>query len=204
MTGAAPVGDVTTIPEPAAPLEGLIAPADSGILAGPLVAAIDLKGSADDPAFAAAVERVLSVPLPVLPNTTATAPGCTILWLGPDVWLVRADISEGPRLLSALDAALAGVDGAATDVSHAVQLITVAGPHARALLARGTPLDLHVTRFAAGACAQTRFAHAHVLIHVADSAPTFHVQVRRSHARYVWDYLAAVAPHAMAEQGASG
>ena len=94
--------------------------------------------------------------------------------------------------------------GAATDVSHAFQLITVAGPHARALLARGTPLDLHATRFPAGACAQTRFARAHVLIHAVDAAPTFHVQVRRSLARYLWDYLAAVAPHAMAEQDASG
>lgn len=49
---------------------------------------INLRGDANDAAFAAATAKVLGAALPVEPNTTAEADAVVLHWLGPDEWLV--------------------------------------------------------------------------------------------------------------------
>ena len=129
---------------------------------------IDLRGDAHDRAFMAAVGRVLDLLLPTEPCTAAAKGQIGALWLGPDEWLLTCPASEVPGLVGALRAALQGVHAAITDLTDGRVALRVAGPSARAVLAKGTPLDLHPRAFPPGRCAGTLLAKAAVLIHLVD------------------------------------
>jgi sarcosine oxidase subunit gamma len=148
------------------------------------------KGPAAD-----AVGLDLGVPLPMQPGTTGRAGELSVLWLGPDEWLVLgpagADIER--RLRSRVGAGPASV----VDVSASRTTIEVSGPRAVDLLAHGCALDLHPTRFPTGRCAQTLVAQAQVILVAADREPSYHLLVRSSFARYLAQWLedAAVEYH---------
>ena len=76
-----------------------------------------------------------------------------------------------------------------TDVSDYYVVMRLSGPEARVVLAKGSPFDVHPRSFDVGACAQTRFANASILLRLVGEAPTFDIQVRWSFAPYLWDYL---------------
>jgi sarcosine oxidase subunit gamma len=154
---------------------------------------IDLRGDAHDRAFMAAIGRVLDLLLPTEPCAAAAKGQIGALWLGPDEWLVTCPASEVPGLVGALRAALQGVHAAISDLTDGRVALRVAGPSARAVLAKGTPLDLHPRAFPPGRCAGTLLAKAAVLIHLVDDAPergpSFDVYVGRSFADYLWTWL---------------
>jgi sarcosine oxidase, subunit gamma len=154
---------------------------------------IDLRGDPHGRGFMAAVGRVLDLLLPNEPCTSAARDRIGALWLGPDQWLVTCPADDVPGLLAALREALAGVHAAITDVSDGRVAFRIAGPSARAVLAKGCPLDLHARAFPPGRCAQSLLAKASVLIHlVADDperGPSFDVYVARSFTHYLWTWL---------------
>ena len=93
---------------------------------------------------------------PVEPNTTAEVDGATVLWLGPDEWLVLgATEADFP------DAA------AAVDVSANRVAFELSGDDAADVLAQGCALDLD--RFEPGRCAQTLLARAQVILYRPDA-----------------------------------
>jgi sarcosine oxidase subunit gamma len=154
---------------------------------------IDLRGDPHDRPFMTAVGRVLDLLLPSEPCTSAHKGHSDALWLGPDQWLLTCPAGETASLQSALREALAGVHGAVTDVSDAHVALRVAGPSARDVLAKGTPLDLHPRAFAPGSCPRSLLAKAAVLIHLVDNdrdrGPGFDLYVARSFAHYLWMWL---------------
>jgi sarcosine oxidase subunit gamma len=154
---------------------------------------IDLRGNPHDRAFMAAVGRVLDLLPPGEPCTSAGKNGIAALWLGPDQWLVTCPASEVARLTGALREALGDAHGAITVVSDARVALRVAGPSARAVLAKGCPLDLHPRALPVGGCAQGLLAKASVLIHLLEDdrerGPSFEVYVGRSFADYLWMWL---------------
>jgi sarcosine oxidase, subunit gamma len=154
---------------------------------------IDLRGDAHDRAFMAAVGRVLDLLLPTEPCTAAAKGQIGALWLGPDQWLLTCPASDVAGLIGALRAALADAHAAITDLSDGRVALRVAGPSARDVLAKGTPLDLHPRAFPPGRCAGTLLAKATVLIHLLDDDPargaSFDVYVARSFAQYLWIWL---------------
>jgi sarcosine oxidase subunit gamma len=88
------------------------------------------------------------------------------------------------------------------DVSDSRAVITLSGPRALDVLAKGCPLDLHPRVFSPGRCAQSLLAKAHVLLHRVDDAPTFEIYVHRSFADYLWTWLEdAAAEYGMAVRG---
>jgi len=156
---------------------------------------VNLRGPAEDQAFAAATKDALGVALPTAPNTAASTGDLSVLWLGPDEWWV-ATPGDGPAMADKLRAALAGQRCAVTDVSESRTCIHVRGPRARDLLAKGCPLDLHPRAFAAGRCAQSLCAKAAVTLHqVADGddsggeGPAYDLYVLNSFAEYLWLWL---------------
>jgi sarcosine oxidase, subunit gamma len=131
------------------------------------------------------VERALELALPTSGRVSTTAagdpdrPALSVLWLGPDEWLVvgsesdPADVRDAADLAAPADpaalvqlltAAVGDGPGSVVDVSANRGTLVISGPNARDLLEKGCTLDLHPRAFGAGRCAQTTFARGHVLL----------------------------------------
>lgn len=197
------------MPVPTSPLAHR-APLDGDVMLRelPWCGKLNLRGDPGDASFTRAAADALGVALPA--NTVAVTDRVTVFWLGPDEWLIHCKLSNAESLAQQLRARLAGLHCAVTEVTDYYALLELCGDKSTEVLARGCPLDLHERAFAAGACAQSRFGNASVLLYrpagrldgdgdgdagdansSADST-VFWIQVRWSFAGYVWDYLAAV------------
>ena len=115
---------------------------------------------------------------PVEPNTIASVHGRTVLWLGPDEWLVLGGREEDYRGAAA-----------AVDVSANRVVFELTGDGVPGLLAGGCALDLDPSVFVPGRCAQTLLARAQVVL-VRPDADRFLVLVRSSFAPYLRAWLA--------------
>ena len=151
----------------------------------PFLGHLNLRGDSVDTGFTNAAEAALGLVLPTEPNTVAVNGEMLALWLGPDEWLVVTPPSAQTRLSESLEAALDGKHAAVTDVTGGQTVITLSGPRARDVLAKGCPLDLHPAVFKPGHCAQTLVAKANVTIRCVDGSPAFELIVRRSFAEYM-------------------
>jgi len=157
---------------------------------------ITLRGDPGDRAFMAAVGQALDMVLPADPNTSAEAGEATALWLGPNEWLLTTGADTVSAVLEKLKEALAGQAAAVVDVSDAATVISLSGPRACDVLAKGCSLDLHPTIFGPGRVAQTLVAQADVILHRIDDGAgeaIFDIHVRRSFAEYLWQWLADAA-----------
>lgn len=155
---------------------------------------INLRGNPQNTGFLKKAEKALVVKLPLQPNTCIGYLDRTTYWLGPDEWCIHCPIEGVGTAMAQAGQALDRIHHALVDVSDYYTVLRLEGPDAEALLARACPLDLHPGQFREGACAQTRFGHASVLLHRTggtDGADGFNIQVRWSFTEYVWDYLAS-------------
>jgi heterotetrameric sarcosine oxidase gamma subunit len=144
-------------------------------------------GQAD--ATAAAIARSMGVSPSSDANTAIAGDRGSALWIAPDQWLlVAAGMAEG-ELERLLHEAVRGV-AALTDQSHARCVLRLAGPQARALLAKGCGLDLDPRVFRPGRCAQSIVGPVVALLHLADESPTFDLYLARSYAASFWGWLA--------------
>lgn len=154
---------------------------------------INIRGTASDPAVAAAVKSATGVDLPAKANTVASNGERQILWLGPNEWWVTAKDGEADSLLSALRGAFGDLHATACDVSESRAVVALRGPQARDVLARGISLDLHPKVFAAGQCAQTGLSRCNVLLHLVHDSPRFEIYVLKSFSDYLWRWLEQIA-----------
>ena len=155
----------------------------------PMRGLLVLRGDAGAAGFRGAVSTVLGIEPVVEPLTSARKRDLSMLWLGPDEWLVVTPDRRAARIEGALRDALEGQHAALTKVSHSRTILALSGPEARAVLAKGCPLDFHPRVFEPGRCARSRLAKCQVLIHQTDAAPTFEIHVNRSFAQYAWMWL---------------
>jgi len=112
------------------------------------------------------------------------------LWLGPDEQLLLD--AEGADIAAALEPVLHDLPHSLVDVSHRQIALEVSGPQATLLLNAGCPLDLDPSAFPIGMCTRTVLAKAQILLW-RTSEDTFHVEVWRSFAAYVSEFLAEAA-----------
>jgi sarcosine oxidase subunit gamma len=138
---------------------------------------IALRGAS--PQFFDACAAVLGVRPPTAPNTVAIAGQCSVLWLGPDEWLVL----DFPGIARLRDA-LAGIHSAVVDVSASRKTIVLAGEDSEALLAKAATLDFSPQGFPVGTCAQTNIARTQGIIE-RRGAHEFRLFVRASFAPYL-------------------
>ena len=149
----------------------------------PLLAQVSLRVA--DEATQRACGVALGVPLPVV-GTANSDGGRSVLWLGPDEWLIVGIAGSDAQLLAALHSVTADAHASAVVVSSSRTVLELAGPGARDVLDGGCRLDLHPRSFGPGSCAATNVAQAAVFLH--QTAPeTYRLFVRSS---YAW-YLAA-------------
>lgn len=156
----------------------------------PSLGHLNLRLDPDSKSLVGKAESVLGVSLPVEPNRATGSPERAALWLGPDEWLLLTPRDAQLALLDDLERALKGQKFAVNDISSGQTVISVSGPSARELLARGCSVDLHPRGFGPGHCAQTLFAKATVILcQWDDEPPAFELVVRRSFADYLWCWL---------------
>jgi sarcosine oxidase subunit gamma len=150
------------------------------LAAVPFLAQVDLRL---DPAEAA----MSPFALPLEANTATEHGDRSVLWLGPDEWLVTDPDGLGPEIVAELQTRLAGVHHSVVDVSANRVALEVGGPRAWEALSSGCPLDLDPRSWTDGRCAQTLLARVPVILHARDRATR--VLVRPSFAGYLVDWL---------------
>jgi sarcosine oxidase subunit gamma len=156
----------------------------------PFVTMVDLWVDPSGGGGTAAADVLGVDALPTTPSTAVDGPETTVIWFGPDEWLVTSTERAGEDLEAQLRAAVAEHDGAAVDVSAQRTTLRLRGTHARDVLAKGCSLDLHPSVFGPGAAAQTMLGLAAVvLIPLADNGTDYRILVRSSFARYLAEWL---------------
>jgi Sarcosine oxidase gamma subunit len=133
-------------------------------------------------AMLAAAEGALGAPLPRAPNR-AIGRRPRLLWLAPQDWMIVNGTADWSKALTAEVTGLAHV----ADVTDGRVVFEVSGANGRALLAKGTSIDLHPRVFTPGRCAQTLFAQTRILIDQVSDDPVYHLYADSSYA----DHLAA-------------
>jgi heterotetrameric sarcosine oxidase gamma subunit len=128
--------------------------------------------------------------LPDQPNRSRDYLAWRALSLRPGAWLL-IDMSEGAAaehpFASSEEKGLCRL----TDVSYAFACIRLSGSRARNLLAKGTPLDLRVSHFAAGQCARTWCAGFSIVLDCRDAE--INVYVDTSLAESFWNWISDAA-----------
>jgi sarcosine oxidase subunit gamma len=156
-------------------------------------AMLNLRGDPGVAEFLRAAETASGAVLPVVPNTVARADGMTVLWLGPDEWLIVSAPGSEAALEAKLADAVGPQGGCVTDVGESRTIILVSGPRARDVLAKGCPLDLHPSAFGETACAQSLVGPVGVALCRAPAGPAdpprFELIVLRSFADFLWRFL---------------
>ncbi len=125
----------------------------------------------------------------VLPQAcrAATSGRRSALWLGPDEWLLIAPPDDAEAMTCQSAAGLT-TPHALIDVSHRSIGIVVEGPRAAELINGGCALDLRADAFPTGMCTRTLFEKAAIILWRVNSH-TYHVEIERSFASYVWTML---------------
>ena len=107
--------------------------------------------------------------------------GSAVMWAGPDQYYVKgADAAALKKKLG--DAA------SVIDQSHGRVVFRIEGPKARALLAKGTPVDLHPSEFPVGKSAVTQMAHVGVHLTSVDK-DAFELSVFRGFSESFWEWM---------------
>jgi sarcosine oxidase subunit gamma len=150
---------------------------------------VNLRLDPADDALRGAAEAVLGLALPREPNRAVDGAGRSVLWLGPDEFLIVTAPGAEAALADLLRQAVQGRRAAVTDVTDGRTIIEISGRHARDVLAKGCGLDLHPRVFGPGQCAQSGLAKARIALRQTDAAPTYQIFVERSHAEYLWLWL---------------
>ena len=135
-----------------------------------------------------AAGRAYGLPLPEIACRAAADGQRAALWLGPDEWLLIAPEDEAAAVAHDIAEALAGIPHALVAVGHRNLGIEIAGAAAATVLNSGCPLDLDLEAFPVGMCTRTVLAKAEIVLW-RTAAHTFRIEVWRSFASYVWQFL---------------
>jgi sarcosine oxidase subunit gamma len=122
-----------------------------------------LQGDPRQAEFAGAVRGQFGVDLPA-PGAIAIGENGTLLWLGPRQCLAQLTGVQLAAATSALEAKLAGLPAALTDLSDALAVFDVGGARAGEALMQGCSIDLRPHAFAAGRVVRTLCAGAPMII----------------------------------------
>ena len=142
-------------------------------------------------AAATAIGAGIGVMLGSVPCRGIVSRDRAALWLGPDEWLVLAPETEFSLMEQAI-ASAGDMAASVVDVSHRNHSIEITGPRAAWCLNGFCALDLDPAAFPIGMCTRTLLGKAEIVLWRL-GAETFHIEVARSFAPYVWACLAEAA-----------
>lgn len=148
---------------------------------GPAVARLSIRATGDAVRM---VSNALSLSLPVAACRSMTHGQRSVLWLGPDEWLLIEPDADVPALVAWIAEGLGETPASLVDVSDRNVAIAVSGPKAAEALNAFNPLDLSLAAFPVGMCTRTIFGKAEIVLW-RTGAEVFHIEVWRSFAPYV-------------------
>ena len=147
------------------------------------------KGQAD--ALKRAVASAYGVELPDSSHI-AGGPSVRFVGYGPGQWLAVSETLAGEALARDLAQNLRGL-ASISDQSGGRTVLLVRGPRARAVLAKGLPIDLHPLAFGPGSAATSTISLMGVQLWQTDDAPTYELAIFRSVSASFWRWLTASA-----------
>ena len=153
----------------------------------------NLRGEATQGAFVSEASRLLALPLPLDPLSSAARAEAVVLWLGPRAWLYVDGEASAAGEFETARRAINAAGGALFDVSASYVAWRVTGECAARVLNRGCPLDLRPAAFPPGRCAQSVLGHVNALFYRPDEGAAFIVMVARSFASDAWQMMCAAA-----------
>ena len=153
----------------------------------PVFALYDFKG------VQAAIERWTKLQLPNSANRRADFGGNTLCHIGPNHWLLRADLAAEPQLELQLKPTSAPPDISIVRISDSQTFFRITGPDAEKVTAIGCPMDLHPSVFPETAVSFTEFFHVKALI--LRTYDGFDIAVEQSFANMTADYLTRTSGH---------
>lgn len=153
---------------------------------GPL-GMITLRGDLSDKAIAKAAVAACGVTMPQMRHCL-TEGERGIAWMSPDELLLMCPYGEVHDRLADLNAKLSKHHALAVNVSDARAVFRVTGPHAREVMAKLAPVDLHPDHFTFNMFRRSRIAQVPAAFWMPD-AETFQIICFRSVAQYVFDVL---------------
>ena len=138
------------------------------------------------PALSARLEAKYGIAAPN-PRRMVKGNRITLQWCGEQqYYAVAEDRAEG-ELVGELRSELEGL-ASVSDQSHGRVVIAVAGPQARAVLAKGSGVDFHRREFPVNSAVPTQMAH--IGVHVAAPAEdTFELSLFRGFSEHFWEWL---------------
>ena len=131
-------------------------------LAAPIVK-INLRGKKKE--FFTKIGKILSIILPIEPNTSSSNQQYSTLWLSPDEWLVYFN-GEDRQLFNNLFNEISKLNfGSVVDVSNQWICINIKGNKTFDLLSSGSPFDFNDFKKTKNSVTQTLLNHTDVIIH---------------------------------------
>jgi len=127
---------------------------------------------------------------PEQPNTKADGGGAALMFIGPDHWLLRADLTAEEALETALRPAEAPPEISIVKVSDTLAVFRIIGPDAGEVMAVACPMDLHENRFGPNAASFTEAFGLKALLTRCEGG--FDLAVEQSFGPMVTDYLTRV------------
>ena len=150
---------------------------------------IELRGEITDPGFIAGVADSVGLEPPLTPNTGRSRDDTAILWLGPDAWLIEVPAETEDAVARELEKSLSGCHASVAVVGDGHVTLSLSGPRAADVLAKGMTLDLHPDRFGPGSCARSLLGRVPARLHRPGDALLYEVTVPRSYAEFARDWL---------------
>jgi len=143
------------------------------------------KGAANK--LADRVSQEFGIKLPRTAGYVGSNP-IAFVWAGPSQWLALGDSADGRMLEQQLRSRLSGL-ASVMDQSDGRTIVRIAGPNARAALAKGVLIDLHSGAFRPGDTAITTVGHMGVHFWQVDELPTYEFATPRSFAVALCEWL---------------
>ena len=153
---------------------------------------INIRGKSSDKEFMKNIGSALNLVLPIEPNVRIFNNNISIMWLGPDEWLVITPENEKDGIISLLKSNLNPQKTAITDVSFNRTILRLEGEKVFTLLSKFLVANLEKILKTNFSVAQTIFIKIPVLFvrNNTDEEPTsLDLHLNRSHTKYVYELL---------------